>query len=92
MGLFCAMWDPPESGIKPMSPALASRLPPLSCQGSPIVALYVLFPSVFIKDPLFAVVGFPDSSVSKESACSAGDPSSSPGSGRFAGEGIGYLL
>ena len=28
----------------------------------------------------------------KESACSAGDPGSIPGSGRFAGEGIGYPL
>ena len=36
--------------------------------------------------------GFPDSSVGKESACNAGDPSSIPGSGRSAGEGIGYSL
>ena len=35
---------------------------------------------------------FPDSSVGKESACSAGDPSSIPGLGRPAGEGIGYPL
>ena len=34
--------------------------------------------------------GFPDSSVGKESACNAGDPGSIPGSGRSAGEGIGY--
>ena len=34
----------------------------------------------------------PDSSVGKESACSAGDPSSVPGSGRCTGEGIGYPL
>ena len=33
---------------------------------------------------------FPGSSVGKESACSAGDPSLIPGSGRSAGEGIGY--
>ena len=32
--------------------------------------------------------GFPDSSVGKESACNSGDPSSIPGLGRFAGEGI----
>ena len=32
----------------------------------------------------------PDSSVCKESACNAGDSSSIPGSGRSAGEGIGY--
>ena len=36
--------------------------------------------------------GFPDSSVGKESVCSAGDLGSIPGSGRFAGEGIGYPL
>ena len=35
---------------------------------------------------------FPDSSVGKESACSAGDPGLIPGSGRSPGEGIGYLL
>ena len=36
--------------------------------------------------------GFPDSSVGKESACNAGDPGLIPGSGRAAGEGIGYPL
>ena len=34
--------------------------------------------------------GFLDSSVGKESACNAGDPI--PGSGRSAGEGLGYPL
>ena len=38
------------------------------------------------------IVGFPDSSAEKESACSAGDPGSIPGSGRSAGEGVGYPL
>ena len=38
------------------------------------------------------VAGFPDSSVGKESGCNAGDPSSIPGSGRFAREGIAYPL
>ena len=37
-------------------------------------------------------MGLPHSSVGKESACSAGDPSSIPGLGRSAGEGIGYPL
>ena len=36
--------------------------------------------------------GFHDSSVGKESICNAGDPSLIPGSGRSAGEGIGYPL
>ena len=37
-------------------------------------------------------MGFPDSSVGKESSCNAGDPSSIPGLGRSVGEGIGYSL
>ena len=41
---------------------------------------------------LGAVVGFPDSSVGKESTCNAVDPGSIPGLGRSAGERIGYPL
>ena len=37
-------------------------------------------------------LGFPDSSVGKESACSAGDPGSIPGLGKSSGEGKGYPL
>ena len=37
-------------------------------------------------------LGFPDRSVGKESTCNAGDPGSILGSGRSAGEGIGYPL
>ena len=37
-------------------------------------------------------MGFRHSSVGKESACNAGDPGSIPGSGKSAGEGIGYPL
>ena len=37
-------------------------------------------------------MGFPHSSVSKESACNAGDPSLIPGSGRYPGEGNGNPL
>ena len=36
--------------------------------------------------------GFPDSLISKESACNAGDPSLTLGSGRRAVEGTGYPL
>ena len=43
-------------------------------------------------DYRFGNLGFPDSSVGKESACSAGDPGLIPGLGRSAGEGIGYPL
>ena len=37
-------------------------------------------------------MGFARSSAGKESSCSAGDPGSIPGSGKSAGEGIGYPL
>ena len=37
-------------------------------------------------------LGFPDSSVGKESACKAGDSGSIPGLGRSPGEGIDYPL
>ena len=37
-------------------------------------------------------MGFPHSSVGKESAYNAGDPGSIPGSGRSPAEGIGYPL
>ena len=37
-------------------------------------------------------MGFPDSSVGKESTCNAGDPGLIPGLGRSAGEGISYPL
>ena len=36
--------------------------------------------------------GFPDSSIGKESVCSAGDPSLIPGLGRSTGDGTGYPL
>ena len=36
--------------------------------------------------------GVPDGSAGKESACDAGEPTSIPGLGRSAGEGIGYPL
>ena len=36
------------------------------------------------------MLGFPHSSVGKESACIAGDPGSIPGSGRSTGEGISF--
>ena len=38
------------------------------------------------------ILGFPDNSVGKESACNAENPGSISGSGRFPGEGIGYPL
>ena len=44
------------------------------------------------KEFLLTHLGFPDSSVGKESACNAGDPGLIPGSERSAGEWIGYTL
>ena len=38
------------------------------------------------------MMGFPGSSVGKESTCNSGDPGLIPGSGRSTGEGIGYPL
>ena len=40
----------------------------------------------------YKTMGFPDSSVGKESACNAGDTGSIPGVGRSLGEGKGYPL
>ena len=37
-------------------------------------------------------LGFPNSSVGKESACNAGEPGLIPGVGRSTGKGIGYPL
>ena len=37
-------------------------------------------------------LGFPDSSVGKESTCNTGDPSLIPGSGRSSGKGTDYPL
>ena len=50
----------------------------------------MLFRTITAYDYLW--IPFPDSSVGKESAYTAGDPGWIPGSGRSAGEGIGYPL
>ena len=49
------------------------------------------YPEVKLLDHMI-VLGFPDSSVGKEFACNAGDPSWIPGLGRSAGDRIGYPL
>ena len=41
---------------------------------------------------ILSKLGFPASSVGKESTCNAGDPSLIPGSGNSPAEGIGYSL
>ena len=50
-----------------------------------------LFYISFISTLIF-IIFFPGISAGKESACNAGDSNSTPGSGRFAGERIGYPL
>ena len=45
-----------------------------------------------LNQTLYDYTGFPDSSVSQESACNARDPSSITELARSAGEGIGYPL
>ena len=47
---------------------------------------------LIIKKSCSKATCFPGHSAGKESTCSAGDPGSIPGSGRFPGEGIGYSL
>ena len=47
---------------------------------------------LLLRDGFCWLLGFPSSSVGKESACNAGDPSSIPGSGRSSGEEIDYPL
>ena len=46
----------------------------------------------FIVSSFLMILGFPDSSLGKESTCNAGDPGSIPGSGKSTGQGIGYKL
>ena len=46
----------------------------------------------FISLHFTVYMGFPESSVGKESACNAEHPSLIPGSGRSPGKGIGYPL
>ena len=47
---------------------------------------------MYIPKCILVYRGFPGGSDGKQSACSAGDPGSIPGSGRFPGEGSGNPL
>ena len=62
--------------VEPRSPALQGRI--FTTESPVLVYIYTVH------------MGFPDSSVGKESVYSAGEPSLIPGLGRSAGEGIGY--
>ena len=68
--------------IEPGSPTLQADSLPSEPPGKPLCFLLI---SIFS-------LGLPSSSAGKESACNAGDPGYIPGSGRSAGEGIGYPL
>ena len=56
------------------------------------MSLTLLIHNIRLLLTIDGILGFPDSSVGKESACNARDHSLIPGSGRSAGEGIGYPL
>ena len=80
---FPSPGDFPDPGIEPISPTLqwilyhwGNREAPLSHNGILVTILR----------------GFLGRSAGKESTCSAGDPGSIPGLGRYPGEGIGYPL
>ena len=64
------------------------------CQDLFYSLAYVLFWRIYIEKNIYSafVWCFPHSSVGKESACNSGDSGSIPGSGRSAGERIGYAL
>ena len=73
--------DLPDLGIELASAALAGGIFTTEPPGKSSFLLLLNYKS-----------GFLDSSVGEESAYNAGDPGSIPGSGRSAGEGIGYPL
>ena len=54
------------------------------------MSLTLLIHNIRLLLTIDGILGFPDSSVGKESACNAGDPGLIPGSERSTGEGIGY--
>ena len=74
--------------------AIPIYIPTTVCEGS----LFTTPPRQQLQFVFFLMIAvltwqfFPGSSASKESACNVGDPSSIPGSGRSAGEGISYPL
>ena len=85
-----------QAGSLPSEPLSKSNLLPFeTClSGIPASSSKHLFSKEYQNHwSLFSLLhGFPDSSVGEESSCNAGDPGSSPGSGKSTGEGIGYPL
>ena len=93
--LTLGKWDLPGSGIKPMSPALAgglatTELPGKSHPEAPSapqhrawhsinICTYFIVYTNYIFYIYMYYMGFPRTSVGKDSACSAGDLGSTPG-------------
>ena len=94
LGSILGWEDPLEKGKGTHSSILAWRIPRTISMGSQRVgcdqATFTFRP--ILKFRIRKGRGFPGGSNSKESACSARDPSSVPGSGRSPGEGDGNLL
>ena len=91
--------DLPDPGIQPPSPALASRFFTAEPAGKPkctYASYYYAYRKNYdysiITRPYYMKMGFLSSSASKESACNAGDPSSTPSSEISPGKGTGYPL
>ena len=89
--------EPPRRGVSPAhkgTPISMSMRAYLWLNGAPCTRStrfsQLKAPEKFPCSPRF--LGFPHSSVGKESSCNAGDSGSIPGSGRSPGEGNCYLL
>ena len=82
---FPSQGDLPNPGIKPGSPTLQADSLPSEPPGEPEIYKTHLLKQRYSR----LVLEKTNSSVGKESTCSAGDPSSIPGLGRSAAEGIG---
>ena len=82
---------PPNSGSGKFP-----RMPSITPEFWPVLVLmdvcFILTFGLFLGSGFSSLRSFPHSSVVKESVCKAGDAGSIPGSGRSAGEGIGYPL
>ena len=72
----------------------STALPVLTSSNALLYLQRLLLHSHTFKESAFcdSPMGFPHSSVDKQSTCNAGDPGLIPGLGRSTGEGIGYPL
>ena len=84
--LWCCLLSIREGIVSSRSPHCVS---PLCFTNSLFLVFFFLFLLTIYVKPIHPV-GFPRSSAGKEATCNAGGPGWIPGSGRSAGEGIGY--